>query len=326
VTAEWLRQSIQQQRQFVEQALNRPLRELSKRCTRVWFNDERLNAVLQESLSTMPLCGLIYAVDVDGYQRSANVSSLEIDLSCKGQDLSDRPYLVTSSSFTGMVLSDVYLNSMNSRPCITALQSVSSVSKPLGFIAADFELHKLPGMSIPEPEYAEWRQIRGDPMIRGALFSQAHVDSPMDRQIGSVVAVIEDLICERGVFHVKIHYSSSRATFWRIDKPFHYRVHVLDEILNPSMCLAYPVMPYTGDAVVLRQSVRNVLERFSLLRFIDDSVYLRNASLNVINGMVGLTFSCDGTHYMTVDEFMARGPEFWSDGSVATDASTIHSS
>ncbi|MEA3243426.1 MAG: hypothetical protein U9Q19_08340, partial [Pseudomonadota bacterium] len=124
---EWLRQSIQQQRQFVAKTLKRPLRDLSQRCIRVWFNDERLNAVLQDSLSTIPLCGLIYAVDVDGYQRSANVTSQGIDLSCKGQDLSERPYLMTSFSFTGLVLSDVYLSRVNSRPCITALQSVGPV-------------------------------------------------------------------------------------------------------------------------------------------------------------------------------------------------------
>lgn len=320
---EWLRQSIQQQRQFVAKTLKRPLRELSQRCIRVWFNDERLNAVLQDSLSTIPLCGLIYAVDVDGYQRSANVTSQGIDLSCKGQDLSERPYLMTSLSFTGLVLSDVYLSRVNSRPCITALQSVGPVSRPLGFIAADFELRNLPGVSLPEPESEEWRQIRGDPAIRGALFAQTHVVSPLDKQVSSVVPIIEELICERGVFHAKIHYSSSRATFWRIDKPFHYRVHVLDEILNPSVCLAYPARPYYGEAVVPRQSVRDILERFSVLRFLDDTLYLRDASLNVINGMVGLTFSCDGTHYMTVDEFMDKGAEFWSNGSVAMCESSL---
>jgi hypothetical protein len=31
--------------------------------------------------------------------------------------------------------------------------------------------------------------------------------------------------------------------------------------------------------------------------------------------MVGLVFSCDGSHYMKFDEFMGKGIEFWSDGS-----------
>lgn len=54
-----------------------------------------------------------------------------------------------------------------------------------------------------------------------------------------------------------------------------------------------------------------MLERFRALRQADENIYLRSASINVINGMVGLTFSCDGSHYMTVDEFLARDLAFW---------------
>ena len=36
------------------------------------------------------------------------------------------------------------------------------------------------------------------------------------------------------------------------------------------------------------------------------------ASLNIFNGMISLTFSCDGSHYMRHDEFLAKGTAFWS--------------
>lgn len=77
------------------------------------------------------------------------------------------------------------------------------------------------------------------------------------------------------------------------------------------------------EARVPRQLVRNILDRFTVLRFIDNMIYLRAASLNVIIGIVGLTFSCDGSHCRKADEFMNRGPEFWSDGSVARCESAI---
>ena len=38
---------------------------------------------------------------------------------------------------------------------------------------------------------------------------------------------------------------------------------------------------------------------------------LRTASLNVYNGLVGLTFSCDGSHSIFADEFLDKGLEFW---------------
>jgi hypothetical protein len=62
--------------------------------------------------------------------------------------------------------------------------------------------------------------------------------------------------------------------------------------------------------------VRGIFDRFTMLRNIDDIIYLRSGLLNVINGMVGLVFSCGGAHYMKFDEFMDKGLEFWSDGSV----------
>ena len=269
-------------------------------------------------LTAFPASGLIDALDMNGRQRSANITREGTDFSCQGQDLSQRPYLHTSHAFPNMVLSDVYLSRVTTRPCITALQGIGSVEKPLGYLAADFELRALPGITVPEPEAGEWRQIKGDPAIRGALFSQKHVVSALDRKINVVVPVIEELICERGVFHVKIHYSGSRATLWRVDKPFHYRVHVLDEILDPSVCLAYPSRPVSDAMVVACSLVREILDRFTLLRFIDENIYLRAGSLNVINGMVGLNFSCDGTHYMTVDEFLNKGPEFWSEEGAAS--------
>ena len=59
------------------------------------------------------------------------------------------------------------------------------------------------------------------------------------------------------------------------------------------------------------EQIRPVLEQFRALRQADDTVYLRSGSLNVINGMVGLNFSCDGSHYMPVDEFLERDVQFW---------------
>ena len=49
--------------------------------------------------------------------------------------------------------------------------------------------------------------------------------------------------------------------------------------------------------------VGNILQEFRRLRLTDESVYLRNASINLINGTIGMTFSCDGSHYIPYEEF-----------------------
>lgn len=57
--------------------------------------------------------------------------------------------------------------------------------------------------------------------------------------------------------------------------------------------------------------IRRVLESFRDLRFADENIYLRIGSINVYNGMVGLTFSCDGSHSIFADEFLQKGLLFW---------------
>ena len=44
----------------------------------------------------------------------------------------------------------------------------------------------------------------------------------------------------------------------------------------------------------------------------DETIYLRSALLNIYNGMIGLTFSCDGSHYMPWREFLEKKLDFWT--------------
>jgi hypothetical protein len=59
-----------------------------------------------------------------------------------------------------------------------------------------------------------------------------------------------------------------------------------------------------------------ILKGMRELRLADDVIYLRSASINIFNGMISLTFSCDGSHYMRYDEFLEKNMAFWL-GSVA---------
>lgn len=306
----WLKQSIVHERDNIEKTLAPCLQKLSRKCVRNWFNSERLDTVLFKEFATIPYASLIYGIKLNGKQCSSNISDEYIDHSMIGQDLSDRPYLAQISDIKHLMLSDVYLSQTTSRSCITALQVVTVKKEVFGLIAVDLDLMRLPRHSTDFSDAEQWRQIRGDPAIRGSMFLQIHELSTLDHSIENVVPIIEELICERGIFHVKIHYSSSRTTLWQLENPYHYRVHVLDEILNPAVCLAYPPVKYTNNALVTKQQVKEVLDKFTQLRFADETVYLRSASINIINGMVGLTFSCDGTHYLTAEKFMSEKLNF----------------
>jgi hypothetical protein len=108
-----------------------------------------------------------------------------------------------------------------------------------------------------------------------------------------------------------LHFSSSRAVYWTLDDPYHYRLFDIQALVDPDTCLAYPKHPYPANALVPKERIRAILDTLGSLRFIDETFYLRTGTLNLFNGMVGLTFSCDGSHYMPWDEFLKMDVAFW---------------
>lgn len=157
-----------------------------------------------------------------------------------------------------------------------------------------------------------WLQIRGDPSVRRFLFEQQRVHNEFDEQLDAVIQRAEHLLQEHGVFHAKVHFSSGQVTLWLLDDPLRYRVHVKEEFLDPDFCTRYPAAPYPTQAIVPADAIRPVLAEFKRLRSQDDNIYLRSGSLNLINGYVGLNFSCDGSHYLDYREFLARAGEMYT--------------
>jgi hypothetical protein len=162
----------------------------------------------------------------------------------------------------------------------------------------------------PDPD-PHWKQYRGDPAIRGGLFEQCRTHSVMDEHLGEVFAQVERLMRHHGVFHAKLHFSSSRVTLWLYADPCRYRVLSVDELLTATPCLDCPVTRYPAEAVVESRLIPAVLEGFRTLRYADEQIYLRAGSLNLINGMVGLNFSCDGSHYLSAGDFLHAAEARW---------------
>ena len=155
----------------------------------------------------------------------------------------------------------------------------------------------------------EWLQIRGDPSIREFLFLQERRFNEFDRHLDQVLSRITDLISLYGVFHAKIHFSSGQVTLWLVDDPKRYRVHVKEEFLSMDLIRHYPTRRYTHEAIVAQETIVPILGGFKRLRLRDPQIYLRAGSLNVINGIIGLNFSCDGSHYMSCDDFLLKMDE-----------------
>jgi hypothetical protein len=143
------------------------------------------------------------------------------------------------------------------------------------------------------------------------VFEQCRVQSRLDEQIDLILPVVEELVTENGVFHLKLHFSSSRATIWTLDDPYRYQVIEFDDLVDPDICLAFPHCAYPAEALVPPQSIRPIFQTFKHLRFADRTIYLRAGSVNIFNGIVGLNFSCDGSHYIPFEQFLAKDSDFW---------------
>ncbi len=312
-----LQESVARQRKALMGLLRDPLRRLAEECRKVWGDRERMNAALSRTLCELPYCKHLYVVDDRHVQISDNIGH-DGPQAGFGRDRSDRPYMQGLVRGAALLLSESYISLKERRPSLTALRTVRGEhGEVLGHIGAYFGLRDLPLTRQLYEEPREWRQIRGDPSIRGTVFHQNRTESEMDRHIDTVLGVVAELMLYHGVFHVMLHFSSSRAVIWLGSDPYRYRLLDIAGLIDPDTCLAYPRQPYPADALIPADKVRAVLEGFRPLRLMDEMFYLRSGTLNLYNGIVGLTFSCDGSHYVPFEEFLAMGADFWVSGQSA---------
>jgi len=306
-----LKQVISAKKTALARAIESPLSHLSQDIAPYWSDADKLDLALTAQKNTVPYCHLLYALDVNGKQVSSNINNESIDSGLREQDLSNRPFFNTALPYKGMLLSRAYVSDHSLHSCITAMHAVTQDETLLGFLAADFDINVLPLDGIALNPSNQWQQFRGDPAVRSVLFAQERVPSLMDQQLNVVNILLDNLMTTHGVFHCKLHYYSGRCSLWLYDDPYQYRIHRVEEIIDPELCLAYPLCDYPEDAKVKPNQILMVLEQMKELRFADETIYLRSASLNIMNGMVGLTFSCDGSHYISAEEFLSKAKRFW---------------
>lgn len=304
-------QEVSEKKRYLSGLVAEPIETISRECMTLLEDVEQLDLYLQEAILLLPYCTRLYVTDQDFCQLSSNVASGDIDKNFRHQDLSQRPYLQATIPLKGLILSDIYQDACSEQVCITLVQAIQYNKDLTGFVFADFNFDHLPLPEKVSGLITNWHQFKGDPAIRGSLFSQERIHNQLDKNIHQVHEVIQKLLLNYGVFHFKLHYSSSRITLWFYDKPHHYCLHSVDDLMSEKIFTLYPSSDYPDDGLLDEQKIDIILKQFRELRFIDENVYLRSGSVNIINGMVGLNFSCDGTHYIPAEEFIENSMNYW---------------
>lgn len=306
----WIRPTIGEQRKTLTALFEPPMLNLSKQCINFWFDLEGLDQVLSTHFASVPHCHLVYAIDKFGKQVSSNISASGIDPSYRNQDLSRRPYSVSLYPKRHFMLSSVYISQTTGRPCISAVQPIIDEQQFLGFVVADFDIRHLPLPVTPSKD----TQLLWQPSHFNTFHKQSQpqrVTSPFDKCLNDVNGILNKLISEHGVFHCTLHYLSGQTILWQINEPYQYRLYEIEQLLAPDMYQTYPRQTYPINANLSQRQVRQVLERFSSLRLGDDSIYIRTGSLNIMNGMVSLSLSGEGSQYMSAETFLGKDLSFW---------------
>jgi hypothetical protein len=308
---ESLKNAIYHQRSELAERLSAPLAKLAARCTEGWGQRKVLDLILNDHFADIPHCLFLYAVDTNGIQVSSNASARGLMPENYGRDRSQRPYMKEVVPAWGFLFSDAYVSMRAKRPSLTALQVVRQGDLTLGYLGADFDLRDLPVTGKLYEESVAWRQIKGDPAIRSTLFQQSRVESLMDRHMEAACATLEELLTERGMFQSAINFSSNRSIIWLTDDPYRYRILDHEALIDPDVCLLYQRHPYPKNALIPKQKIGKLLDAMRVLRLADETIYLRSSTINIFNGLISLTFSCDGSHYMSWQEFLDKDISFW---------------
>jgi hypothetical protein len=310
--AKALQTAVARQRLLLSSKLFSRMLRLAIECAAVWPEREELEKVLEHGLKLMPYSKYLFILDDKARQITSNISHTGPMPENIGRDRSERPYLAKAMAGEKFSLSDAYISRNARRPSLTAVQHIrDDDDNLLGYLGVDFDLRELPITRQVYQQEEKWMQIKGDPAIRGGLFMQQRTESAMDKRIDEVLDLVAELVEVHGVFHAKLHFSSSRATLWLLDDPFRYRILDIEDLTDPGICLAWEQHDYPDDAEIPIERIKDVFHTLRELRFMDETLYLRAGSLNIFNGIVGLNFSCDGSHYMHWSEFLDKNLSFW---------------
>ncbi len=293
---------VQNQKQFLIEYLEPKVVVLANTLSDILDQPDSIDDALALFTEANEFINLSYVLNASCYQVSSNVTKRQIKTQYRGQDLSARPFLKDIDS-KHCYLTESYLSLASLKPCISLVFSLINNDELVGILVLDLDLIKLP-LLVSNFANEDLRQIKGDVAIRSGLFNQVRKTSVLDTHIKEVHQKTEILMTQFGVFHIKLHYSASRVTIWQYTDPYKYIVMSIDELLNSDTYLLFPEVEYPHEAIVAKAHIGKLLHNFKYLRFMDEHMYLRAGSINIMNATIGVNFSCDGYHYIPSKEFL----------------------
>lgn len=181
--------------------------------------------------------------------------------------------------------------------------------------------------------------IKGDPSLRETAFTRERHESVVDKVLPRLIPKLQDLLLNRSVYSITIHFNSGEVRCACMFDPFNEEIHPANKIVD----LAYidrhfPIMAYDQKMAMLKRlyaaiaddvCFRNQPDRHKkaylslheswkplppveivqatsqlvVLRSIPE-FYLRNFTISVASASIRMQFNCDGTHIVGTDDYL----------------------
>ena len=178
--------------------------------------------------------------------------------------------------------------------------------------------------------------IKGDPSLRESAFTRERYLSIVDRVIADLQPYLYDILINRCVYEIVVHFNSgevhtrsifsplidgihpankltNRAYIDRhfISIPYQQKISLIEQIhaflsskradschdVNPAFC------PRDSSWAAMTSSrIADIISRLAVLRKIQD-FYLRNITINIIEDTVRMQFNCDGAHILSSERY-----------------------
>ncbi len=180
--------------------------------------------------------------------------------------------------------------------------------------------------------------IKGDPSLRETAMYRPRYHSALDEIYPQLEEHLLELLCERSTYRLYIGFSSAEIRTQSVFDPLREETHSAERLLEDDyVARHFPAISYEEKVQGMREmydflqgsnlfnnlpdywkkifakrhndwhpmdpdSIAKVLASLKALRDMPD-YYLRNVSISMVQGIVRLSFNCDGTQLVNAENY-----------------------
>lgn len=180
--------------------------------------------------------------------------------------------------------------------------------------------------------------IKGDPSLRESAPLRKRYDSKVDSLFNQLEPNLEDILLNRGIYRIFVGFNSGEIRTNSIFDPLRQEIHDAEKIADKEYIdRHFPLIAYDDKVTLMRElyatlrasehykkipsywqnilnrrsqswiplepdNIPKILSTVGKLRDIEE-YYLRNITMCIVQGIVRMTFNCDGTQIIDAHNF-----------------------